>query len=61
MGIEKTLADDGDPLGALVLLDRPTFPGCLITCRVIGMFRMRDEKSLSRPARHSSRRPVPCR
>ena len=42
--IEDTLADDGDPLDALVLLDEPTFPGCLITCRVIGMFRMRDEK-----------------
>ena len=42
--IEHTLADDGDPLDALVLLDEPTFPGCLITCRAIGMFRMRDEK-----------------
>jgi inorganic pyrophosphatase len=42
--IEETLADDGDPLDALVLLDEPTFPGCLITCRVIGMFRMHDEK-----------------
>ena len=42
--IEDTLADDGDPLDALVLLDEPTFPGCLIGCRVIGMFRMRDEK-----------------
>jgi len=41
--IEDTLADDGDPLDALVLLDEPTFPGCLTTCRVIGMFRMRDE------------------
>ena len=44
--IEDTLADDGDPLDALVLLDEPTFPGCLINCRVIGMFRMRDEKGL---------------
>ncbi len=41
--IEDTLADDGDPLDALVLLDEPTFPGCLIRCRAIGMFRMRDE------------------
>ena len=44
--IEDTLADDDDPLDALVLLEEPTFPGCLITCRVIGMFRMRDEKGL---------------
>ena len=41
--IEDTLADDGDPLDALVLLEEPTFPGCLIQCRAIGMFRMRDE------------------
>jgi inorganic pyrophosphatase len=41
--IEHTLADDGDPLDALVLLEEPTFPGCLISCRAIGMFRMRDE------------------
>ena len=44
--IEGTLGDDGDPLDALVLLDEPTFPGCLISCRAIGMFRMRDEKGL---------------
>ena len=41
--IEDTLADDGDPLDALVLLEEPTFPGCQIHCRAIGMFRMRDE------------------
>ena len=41
--IDGTLADDGDPLDALVLLEEPTFPGCLIRCRAIGMFRMRDE------------------
>ncbi len=41
--IEGTLGEDGDPLDALVLLDEPTFPGCLIRCRSIGMFRMRDE------------------
>jgi inorganic pyrophosphatase len=29
-----------------VILDEPTFPGCLIKCRAIGMFRMRDEKGL---------------
>jgi inorganic pyrophosphatase len=41
--IEDTLADDGDPLDALVLVEDPTFPGCVIHCRPIGMFRMRDE------------------
>ncbi len=42
--IENTLGEDGDPLDALVLVQEPTFPGCLIRCRAIGMFRMRDEK-----------------
>ena len=42
--IENTLGLDGDPLDALVLLaGEPTFPGCLIKCRAIGMFRMTDE------------------
>src|SRR5215468_10648456 len=41
--VEGTLGDDGDPLDALVLLQMPTFPGCLIRCRAIGMYRMRDE------------------
>ena len=41
--IENTLGQDGDPLDALVLLEEPTFPGCLITVRAIGMFRMTDE------------------
>jgi inorganic pyrophosphatase len=42
--IEGTLGQDGDPLDALVLLPEPTFPGCLIRARAIGMFRMTDEK-----------------
>jgi inorganic pyrophosphatase len=42
--IEGTLGQDGDPLDALVLLAEPTFPGCLIRARAIGMFRMTDEK-----------------
>ncbi|HET9117313.1 MAG TPA: inorganic diphosphatase [Pseudonocardiaceae bacterium] len=42
--VEDSLGEDGDPLDALVLVQEPTFPGCLIRCRTIGMFRMRDEK-----------------
>jgi inorganic pyrophosphatase len=41
--VENTLGGDGDPLDALVLLDEPTFPGCLIRVRALGMFRMSDE------------------
>jgi len=39
-----TLGEDGDPLDALVLVEEPTFPGCVIRSRPIGMFRMTDEK-----------------
>ena len=41
--VEGTLGEDGDPLDALVLLEEPTFPGCLIRARTIGLFHMRDE------------------
>lgn len=41
--VDDSLGEDGDPLDALVLLDEPTFPGCLVRCRAIGMFHMRDE------------------
>ena len=41
--VEGTLGEDGDPLDALVLVAEPTFPGCLIECRAVAMFRMRDE------------------
>jgi inorganic pyrophosphatase len=42
--VEDTLAEDGDPLDALVLVGEPTFPGCRIRVRVIGVFHMEDEK-----------------
>ena len=42
--VPDTLAEDGDPLDALVLLQDPTFPGCLIRARVLGVFRMEDEE-----------------
>lgn len=41
--VDDTLGEDGDPLDALVLVAEPTFPGCMIRCRTIGMFRMTDE------------------
>jgi inorganic pyrophosphatase len=42
--ILNTLALDGDPLDALVLVWESTFPGCLIETFPIGLFMMRDEK-----------------
>ncbi|NET33872.1 MAG: inorganic diphosphatase [Cyanothece sp. SIO1E1] len=52
--VPNTLADDGDPLDGMVLMDQPTFPGCVIAARPIGMLEMidggdRDEKILCVP------------
>jgi inorganic pyrophosphatase len=41
--IPDTLAEDGDPLDALVLVEDPTFPGCVVPGRPIGVFWMTDE------------------
>jgi inorganic pyrophosphatase len=54
--IPDTLAEDGDPLDALVILAEPAFPGCVITVRPVGVFWMNDEhgpdaKILAVPAR----------
>jgi inorganic pyrophosphatase len=42
--IEGTLGGDGDALDALVFVGEPTFPGCRIVARPVGLFRMTDEK-----------------
>ncbi len=41
--VPDTLGEDGDPLDALVLLEDPTFPGCMVTARPVGVFLMSDE------------------
>lgn len=41
--VPDTLAEDGDPLDVLVMLDEATFPGVHITVRPIGVFWMKDE------------------
>ncbi|NJK27889.1 MAG: inorganic diphosphatase [Coleofasciculaceae cyanobacterium SM2_3_26] len=52
--VPNTLADDGDPLDGIVMMDQPTFPGCVIAARPICMLEMvdggdRDEKILCVP------------
>jgi inorganic pyrophosphatase len=42
--LEGTLGEDGDPLDVLVLVAEPTFPGCRIRVRPVGVFHMQDEK-----------------
>ncbi len=41
--VPGTLAADGDPLDVMVVLDEPTFPGCHVLARPVGMFLMTDE------------------
>jgi inorganic pyrophosphatase len=41
--VPETLAQDGDPLDVLVLVDEATFPGCHIRVKPLGLFRMADE------------------
>ncbi len=53
--IPRTFYDDGDPLDILLMTNEPTFPGCIIQARVIGIFRMldrgvHDDKVLAVPA-----------
>jgi inorganic pyrophosphatase len=52
--IPGTLADDGDALDVVVLIDEPTFPGCFMRVRPIGVLRLeqegqRDDKVLCVP------------
>jgi len=54
--IEGTLGEDGDPLDALVLVGEPTFPGCRIRARPIGVFYMTDEKGADEKIICASRR-----
>jgi inorganic pyrophosphatase len=42
--LRDTLGQDGDPLDALVCLYEPTFTGCLIPVKPLGLFKMRDEE-----------------
>jgi inorganic pyrophosphatase len=40
----RSLATDGDPLDLVCMVTEPTFAGCLIEVRPIGLFLMEDEK-----------------
>jgi len=42
--VPETLAPDGDPIDVLVCLSEPTFPGCIVPSKIVGLFKMSDEK-----------------
>ena len=41
--VPQTVAEDGDPLDALVLLDAPLSPGCVVLARVIGLLELEQQ------------------
>ena len=41
--VPRTWYEDGDPIDAMVYSREPTFSGCVMECRVIGLLRMEDE------------------
>ncbi len=42
--VTETMGGDGDPLDALIVVEEPTFPGCIVPARPIGTLLMRDSK-----------------
>jgi inorganic pyrophosphatase len=42
--VPGTLGLDGDPLDVLVCVSEPTFPGCVVIAKVVGLFKMEDER-----------------
>jgi inorganic pyrophosphatase len=50
--VPGTEADDGDPLDVLILHDEPTFPGCQIECRLIGVLRAHQKDANGKEGRN---------
>jgi inorganic pyrophosphatase len=50
--IPHTLGEDGDPLDVLVISDFPSFPGCVIACRVIGVIEAKQKEKKQKPVRN---------
>ncbi len=44
--VPDTLSEDGDPIDVMVLISQPTFPGCVLRARVVGMLAMSDENGV---------------
>lgn len=41
--VPSTVAEDGDPVDVLVLMDEPAFPGCVVKCRLVGVIEGEQE------------------
>src|SRR6476660_2909234 len=58
--VPSTNADDGDPLDIMVIHDAATFPGLVVTCRVIGILQI-EQKNKSKAERNDRLFAVPRR
>src|ERR1700749_490567 len=58
--VPSTKADDGDPLDVMVIHDAATFPGIVLTCRIIGILQI-EQKSKSKSERNDRLFAVPRR
>ena len=46
--IPSSIAEDGDPMDILVLTDAPTFSGCLVECKVLGIIKVEQERKVKK-------------
>jgi inorganic pyrophosphatase len=63
--VPSTKADDGDPFDIMVVHDAATFPGIILTCRIIGILQI-EQKSKGKTERNdrlfaAPRDSPPCR
>src|SRR3954463_10845866 len=42
--VPRTKGEDGDPVDVLMLMDAPTFPGCVVNCRIIGCLEAKQQE-----------------
>jgi inorganic pyrophosphatase len=56
--VPSTKADDGDPLDIMVVHDAATFPGLVLTCRIIGILQI-EQKSKGKAERKCRDGPIP--
>jgi inorganic pyrophosphatase len=50
--VPETRGEDGDPLDVLVLIEEPTFPGCVLDCRLIGVIEAGQREKDGKPKRN---------
>jgi inorganic pyrophosphatase len=50
--VPETRGEDEDPIDVLVLIEEPTFPGCVLDCRLIGVIEARQREKGGKPKRN---------